>query len=362
MKFLLFGAGEAASQLIEGVKGLSINIIGVLDNDKSKQGNEFYGQAILYPGQLFTLDYDYICILVKRFQDVYNQLVYGYHIDAAKVVDRYFLLKHIMMEKYQDDDDEDIQETISYWKNNKELTFLNQFGFAGAVYEEVFWDVESNMPYVIYKNRRMYYPRTYRDFIVRNGSMYAVTYREIEQHERSPHRYLTDQICIKENDIVVDAGAREGDFTLPYIDMIKKLYLFESDPDWVKALEMTYRNYKDKVVIIPKMLSDTVNEDSTTLSEVIREEQIDFIKMDIEGAEVKALSASQDLLKNNDIKFAVCCYHRKGDREKIEHILSANGYQCSVSNGCVVFIADPCILKDADFRKGVVYAIKGRDK
>lgn len=41
---------------------------------------------------------------------------------------------------------------------------------------------------------------------------------------------------------------------------------------------MTYRNYKDKVVIIPKMLSDTVNEDSTTLSEVIREEQIDFIK------------------------------------------------------------------------------------
>lgn len=357
MKFLLFGAGEAASQVMEAVAGLTIEIAGILDNDDAKYGKEFHGITIYHPGQMNELEYDYICILVKRFQEVYDQLLYGYHIEASKVVDKLFLLKHIMIEKYQNDEDKDIQQTLSYWQNNP-LTFANQYEVAPAIYEKVFWDTESNMPYVIYRSRRMYYPRTYRNFIVRSGSLYAITHREMEQHELSPHRYLTDQIYIKENDIVVDAGAREGDFALSYIDMIKKLYVFESDPEWVKALEMTYGHYKDKVVIIPKLLSGSVSEDSTTLMESVKEDRVDFIKMDIEGSEVEVLSSSQDLLRGNDIRCAICCYHRKGDQDKIENILEANGYQCSFSNGYVVFVADPCILKEADFRKGVVYAWK----
>ncbi len=358
MKFLLFGAGEAAAQVMDGIKGLNIDIVGFVDNDESKYGKEFYGKRIFHPGQILGLEYDYICILVKKFQEVYNQLVYGYHIDASKIVDKFYMLKHIMIEKYQNEEDIDIRETLSYWKKNNELTFFNQFEFAPAIYQEAFWDEESNMPYILYQNRRMYYPRTYRNFIVRNGSMYVITYREMEQHPLSPHRYLTDDICIRENDIVVDAGAREGDFALPYIDIIKKLYLFENDPEWVKALEMTYRDYSDKVAIIPKMLSDVVSDNSTTLAVTVQEDKVHFIKMDIEGSEVEALTSSQELLKNNDIRCAICCYHRKGDRESIENILKANGYECSVSNGYVVFVADPCILREADFRKGVVYAVK----
>ena len=136
------------------------------------------------------------------------------------------------MEKYKNDSDLDIQDTISYWNTN-ELTFFNQFQYQSAQYDKVFWDTENNMPYVFYKKRKLYYPRTYRGFIVRNNSLYVISYREMEQHQMSPHRYLNDKIFIGENDIVVDAGAREGEFALPYIDFIKKLYLIENDAEWI---------------------------------------------------------------------------------------------------------------------------------
>ena len=360
MNFLLFGTGQIASLIMNGMSKSDngIEIVGVIDNDETKQGKLFYGKTVVGPECINNFQYDYICILMERYYvNVYNQLFYGYHIDKEKLVDKFFLLKQIMINKYRNSTDRDIRDTISYWDKN-ELTFFNQFEFAPVQFEKVFWDTANNMPYILYDNKRLYYPRTYRGFFVKDGELYVRSYREMEQHECSPHRYLTQDICIRDGDIVVDAGAREGDFTLPYIDRIKKLYLFECEAEWVKALEMTYKDYRDKVAIIPKMLSDRISDNTTTLSEAINNKEIDFIKMDIEGAEVGALRASQELLKNNNIRCAICSYHRKNDRRDIEQILVENGYKCWVTNGYVVFVSDPDIFKEADFRKGIVYAIR----
>lgn len=357
MRFLLFGTGNIAKQVMKGLENLEeyVEIVGVIDNDEIKQGEKFYKYTITGPERMKEYSYDYICILLERnYEDVFNQLVYGYHIEAAKIVDRFFLLKEIMSEKYKDSKDSAVQDTISFWQKNN-LTFFNQFEFAPAKYEKVFWDTENNMPFVMYADKRLYYPRDYR-FCIKNGDMYVVSFREMEQHINSPHRYLTDRIGIEDGDVVVDAGAQEGDFALPYIEKINKLYLFECDAAWVKALEMTYKDYKDKVVIVPKMLSDKVDEESTTLTEVVGDQKVNFIKMDIEGAETRALSASGELLENNDIKCAICSYHRKNDKKDIENIFAQFGYSCSESQGYVVFVADPDIFKEADFRRGVVYA------
>lgn len=360
MKFLLFGTGAIANLVMDGISKSdnSIKIVGVIDNDESKQGQLFYGKSVVGPDCIKDFQYDYICILLERsYVDVYNQLLYGYHIDKEKLVDKFFLLKQIMINKYRNSTDRDICDTISYWDKN-DLTFFNQFEYAPVQFERVFWDTDNNMPYVIYADKKLYYPREYRNFFVKDGILCVRSYREMEQHEHSPHRYLTPEIYIKEGDVVVDAGAREGDFALPYIDMIKKLYLFECETEWIKALEMTYKDYRDKVVIIPKMLSNMEDDNTITLSEAISDENINFIKMDIEGVEVEVLRASQVLLKNNDIKCAICCYHRKNDRRDIEQIFTESGYRCSESNGYVVFIADPDIFKEADFRKGIVYAVR----
>lgn len=360
MKFLLFGTGKVASQVIEGISrsGVEIEIAGVVDNDENKQGGVFYGNPIMGPEHIFEISYDYICILLERgYTEVYNQLLFGYHIERFRLVNRFFLLKQMMINKYRDSTDKDICATLAYWEKNK-LTFFNQFEYASVQFERVFWDTENNMPYILYEDKRVYYPREYSGFFVIDDVLCVRSYREMEQHKCSPHRYLTPEICIKEGDVVVDAGAREGDFALLFIDRIKKLYLFECDPRWVRALKLTYKEYLNKVTIIPKLLSDKVSEYEITLAEAIGDEKISFLKMDIEGAEVKVLQASKEILANNDIRCAICCYHRKNDRIDIEQILMKNGYKCSASNGYVVFIADEDIFETADFRKGIVYASK----
>ena len=360
MKFLLFGTGNMANQVMEGILNLkrNIEIIGVIDNDETKHGGKFFQYTIAGPERIKDYAYDYICILLgKNYADVYTQLVYGYHIQKDKIVDRFFLLKVIMTEKYRESEDRDIQDTISFWQKNN-LSFFNQFEYVPARYEKVFWDMENNMPFILYERKRLYYPRNYDGFFVKDDELYVVSYRDMEQHMKSPHRYLTDSICFEEGDIVVDAGAREGDFALPYIEKSKKLYLIECDSGWVKALQMTYKDYKDKVIIVPKMLSDKVTENSTTLMETLGNEKVTFIKMDIEGAETKALSVSGKLFKNNNIKCAICSYHKKNDKDDIEKILKKFGYRCSESKGYVVFVADPDIFKEADFRRGIIYAQK----
>lgn len=360
MRFLLFGTGKAASDVMRQIESWynPIEIAGIIDNDKTKQGEMFYGKVIMGPECIKDFQYDYICILVeKHYDNIYNQLSYGYHIEKRRLVNKWFLLKLIITHKYKDSEDLDIQNTISYWEKN-DVTFFNQFEFAPVQYDTVYWDTNSNMPYVLYGNRRLYYPRGYNGFFVKDDKLCVASYREMEQHENSPHRYLTDEICIRENDIVIDAGAREGDFALSYIDRIKKLYLFEGDSEWAEALKYTYRDYREKVVIIDKMLSDVSGDNEITLEESIDGGKIDFIKMDIEGAEVKILYAAQKLLRENSVRCAICCYHKKNDRRDIENIFVQNGYQCSVSGGHVVFLADPNIFKEADFRKGIVYAQK----
>lgn len=362
MKFLMFGTGKIANEIMNDIEisRPQIEITGFIDNNETKYNQLFHGIKVYSPRQAFKLNYDYICVLIgnrDKYRDVYNQLVYGYGIDKSKIVDSMYLLKQIMIEKYKDDTRPFVQDTLSFWKTH-DISFMNQFQYAEASYEKVFWDTDNNMPYIVLENKRLYYPKNYSDFVIRNNEMFVISYRQTEQHEKSPHRYLMGDIEIHEGDVVVDAGAREGDFALPYIDTIKKLYLFECDSDWVEALQMTYHDYKDKVVIVPKMLTDHENENMTTLDNVLSGEKINFLKMDIEGAEVSALQAASETLNSINIRCAICSYHKSTDQRDIISLLKEKGFNCSVSNGYIVFVNDPHIFRDLDFRKGIVYAVK----
>ena len=360
MKFLFFGTGKIANDIMSNIimPNSQIEIVGFCDNDISKQNQSFWGFNVYSVQDALKLEIDYVCILLgEKYSDVYHQLVDEYDVEESKVVDRFFLLKQLMIEKYRNDNREYIKQTLLFWQEH-DISFMNQFQYEKESYEKLFWDDENNMPYIMLNGKRLYYPSNYSNIFVVNNEKYVISYRNMEQHEKSPHRYIKGEICIHPNDIVVDAGAREGDFALPYIDIIKKLYLIECDPDWVQALKMTYQPYKDKVVIIPKMLSNMQNQEMTTLDNVLNGEKVNFLKMDIEGAEINALNAAKEALKSNDIRCAICSYHNSADEKGIIDILEKNAFRCSVSDGYVVYLYDPHIYRDLDFRKAIVYAIK----
>jgi len=49
------------------------------------------------------------------------------------------------------------------------------------------------------------------------------------------------------------------------------------------------------------------------LDDILKDEEITFIKMDIEGAELKALKGAEKIIKEQKPKLAICVYHRPED-------------------------------------------------
>lgn len=366
MRVLIFGTGSHVDNLLKklGVDntlqyGWQNEIIGFLDNNKDKSGKIFYGKSIYHTSELKHLEYDVIVISSIFHKEIKDQLIYGFEVPADTIKDDIFLLQRKMYFKYANSENDYIQETLKYWKKNK-ISYFNQYDLIASkekINYEVFWDIQECMPFVIFENKKMYYPRNWK-FEVKNGKQYVsdILY---EQKEGSPHLYLNKNHQLKQGGVIVDAGVGEGNFALRYIDIVSKVYLIENYPEWIKPLKLTFRPYMDKVVFCSKKLSSTCGLNECTLDSLIgTEEKIDFIKMDIEGDEISALMGARRVFKENNLKCSICTYHRKGDEHYIKEILESYGYQTSFSDGFMVLMHDSNIYDYADFRKGVIYGAK----
>lgn len=117
---------------------------------------------------------------------------------------------------------------------------------------------------------------------------------------------------IKEGDHVVDLGASVGYYTLlmaKWVGETGKVYSFEADPEKFSILEKNVQlnNYQN-VTLIHKMVSNISTHNlgiqSIALNDYFQKNNsIKLIKMDIEGAEVRAIDGMSELLKKNqDIK------------------------------------------------------------
>ena len=273
----------------------------------------------------------------------------------------FWFLQQLMIKKYEDFDDPAILETIEYWKTHDLSVFNQHIPAEKGTGDRVFFDSKCEMPFIYFKTvggeyRKMYFPRD-TNFCVRNGEKFVLNLMA-EQLPTSPHLYIKNDHKICAGDIVIDAGVCEGNFALRYIDLCSKMYLFESDSKWIEPLSQTFKDYRDKVEIIPRFVSNVTDEKNITIDDALpdfRGEKI-FLKMDIEGAEPLALRGAKKILTNNKVKASVCSYHNADDLLKIKSILQKYGFKTSTSDGWMVFIWDPKIFDTADFRKGIVYA------
>ena len=114
---------------------------------------------------------------------------------------------------------------------------------------EVYHDENCGMKYVLQEGKRLYFKKKWTVLRIKK-SFHDLT---LEQDADSPHRYLSSAFNLNENDVLADFGAAEGNFTLSVIEKIKKAYLFEYDPEWIEALQMTFKPWMDKVEIVPKL-------------------------------------------------------------------------------------------------------------
>jgi len=219
---------------------------------------------------------------------------------------------------------------------------------------EVNVDNETGLLYVIHNGRKLFYSR---DYLTKEGVQRRYNAVCIEQDEKSPHRYLSKTFNIDDNSVVADVGAAEGNFSIEIIDKAKMLYIFESDNKWVEALNKTFEPWKHKVQIIRKFVSNANNETCITLDSFFDENTVDFIKLDVEGAEISVLKGARAILSRNaPLRLAVCTYHYTNQALFIERMLKAKKFVYSYSDGYMLYIYN--ILCPPYFRRGLIRATK----
>lgn len=159
-------------------------------------------------------------------------------------------------------------------------------------------------------------------------------------HEQLVGRVYTKLYELKRGDTVVDAGAHVGVFTVLAAGSVGgdgEVIAIEPEKKNLGSLRKNIEiNGFNNVTIVPKGLwdrrsrkrlylspssvghslvhsSDKLEEiEVDTLDNILEElgvSKVDFIKMDIEGAEIQALDGMKRILNTNDVKLAIAAYH-----------------------------------------------------
>lgn len=362
-KVFFFGTGHCAEffadKAISALKVLGeYEVMGFLDNDVNKIGTQFGKYKIYSPDILKVYPCDLVLLFLGddiSYESVFKQL--AEMIPPNLVHEYFFPLKALLEKNYRDSDDEQIKDTLKHISNNK-VTVFNQFIKSEYTYDEVKWDKHAELPYIDFTTVEgrvvpMYYPRDYK-FVSKEEGIYVENLLW-EQSPGSPHLYTKQNHDIKDGDCIIDAGVCEGNFALKYIDMASHIYLFEMDPAWWKPLHYTFRNYENKITLITRAISDKTSGNTCKIDDIVPDHQVDFLKMDIEGAEVAAVCGAKQVFDRNNLRCSICAYHKNGDEKKIRQKLEEYGYRTTVSDGYMLFLLSDDTWVNGDLRRGIVY-------
>lgn len=162
-----------------------------------------------------------------------------------------------------------------------------------------------------------------------------------KEYSKKPQYFDDDIIHFGENETFVDCGAFDGDTVMQFIDTLKnagisnykKIFAFEADQKNVLKIEKNLAG-KQNIQLIAKGVSDKTETlrfssdgtmssairsggdaeiDVVPIDEALNGEEATFIKMDIEGSELKALMGAKGTIKRCKPKLAICVYHRLED-------------------------------------------------
>lgn len=248
-----------------------------------------------------------------------------------------------------------IREGLKYLRVHKFSAFPYRWAMKYDNFQPtIYHDKQNQCSYVLYEGKKMYFPKklTQTEIIWLTRSSYK------EQDPQSPHLYQTTDFQVEQNSIVVDAGVAEGNFALSVIEKAKLLYLIECDTEWMEALRLTFEPWKEKVIFIEKLLSDTKSDSTISIDSILKPIPTEkyFIKMDIEGYEKEALKGIKNLVESkSDIKLDICTYHHTNDLHDIGAILDQWEFRWNVSPSYMLF----CQQEDnPTFRKVLIRAQK----
>lgn len=158
------------------------------------------------------------------------------------------------------------------------------------------------------------------------------------------HCYEREAVRVQPGDVVADCGAAEGLFALTVAPRCSHVYAFEPLPAFVESLRLTLRSVSNASVVpvaLGKCAGTARLSNAGTNSALSAEgelavpmialddwfvragRRLDFIKADLEGAEMEMLQGAAESIRAFAPRIAITTYHRAGDAEAIAAFLRA---------------------------------------
>ncbi len=305
----VFGIGAISYPIISSIRNFTdIKIDFLSDNDQAKWGKIYHNDLkCIPPAELEKYKEDIaILITTQHYKKIHQQLLQkGFK--KVFAVTEYRLLND------------------AYFKNMQNLKLVKEN--VASVMDILEDERSKEIMFTLIKN--------WFDFDVD-----AIGYEEIFTNDQY---YPSDIIKLSDTESFVDVGAYNGDTIFDFMkrtgNKFNFIYAFELDKknfnEMTSAVDKLDSKQKDRIKLYNFGLLDeekdvyyetggsgmqstfinVINAASDSgktvrLSDVLKNEKVTFIKMDIEGSEVKALKGAEKIIKTQRPTLAICVYHK----------------------------------------------------
>jgi FkbM family methyltransferase len=320
-KLVLFGAGQNAAQIIATYFPLGSKIEFIVDNNSGKWGKTLLNIPIVSPDNLKTHSDEYVVLITI-----------GGHYNSYSVIRQ---LKRMGIKNYYHKallQFQSLAETYdSPWVND--FTQFNAF----QLIEDNKDNISKVRAFLTEEKSLFVY-----DAMIEKMKYSFKDYSDI--CEELGDEYFNDGVFeYGDEEVFVDGGAYDGTDTIQFADMLgsrlKKAILFEPDytsylrtknnlskyltADRYSLYNVGLSNKNTQAVFFSSGGEDArILENSTTQSGGVEiacfdnfqfSENITFIKLDIEGAELSALQGMAETIRLNKPKLAISLYHKTED-------------------------------------------------
>ena len=350
---IIYGASIMGQHILNLFQKIGIPVLAVCDNYKNGQKMQT-GEVITTFKNVFDKYDDYIILIAS----------YSYYYEIKNDI-----LKYVNKEKI-----------VSFPSDVRYLFKMKEFISGPCTFEEYKKFVNEQKGHIdhvsnlLSDNKSLKVLRGLICGRLTNNLQYINNISESNQY------FPSDIIGFSHEEIFIDGGAYTGDTLHEFIKRsgkcFSKAYCYEPGKWQANRFQNNYVDLiaSGKVVLIQKGLWDkseilsfidnnnvnsrissgqednkiqTVSIDET----VPKKEKVTFIKMDIEGSELKALKGAEKTILRNKPKLAICIYH------KPEDIFEIPEYIDSLGLGYKLYIRHHGIPPLAQFGDTVLYAL-----
>lgn len=300
----VFGAGNLGQECVRVLKSKGISVNFFCDNDISKIGNKYMGLQCISLNDLIHIKDDTIVIIATRYyKEIYHQL-----------------------------------NNLNF--KNLERIFTNKFGIDTFIRNNDIDKINNQLKKLIDiledEESRKIVSRIIEEWITHEYKI-----GQLDDIYSLDQYFCKDLVYLSEHEIFVDGGAYVGDTLHIFLEKCNynfdKAYLFELNQRICNDLKKNINKYdnsiRDKIVVYNRALAENENEifyndndegskihnkgnqKGTTVSidSVLNGQEVTFIKMDIEGAELMAIKGAEYTIKKYQPKLAICLYHNPED-------------------------------------------------